>query len=196
MSAQTKFDECRITEAHLKQYDRTTGKLAEAPADKMGCTGKLDLSSEYKTIVKNCEGVQTNSVKKLTKISGTMTLHMPLKIARLIFGLSKEGLAEGVYGLSDTTNSPDIQITAKIIDLFTEEEKYICIPKASITSGFTKSIDNTVEEIAEVEVTFDGAKDENNEFYYEAIASEIDKEQIGDKWLTQFTPELVKAPAE
>ena len=58
------FDECKITETHVKSYDRSTGALATEKATKLGCTGKLEISSEYKTIVKNCEGVEEKVLRK------------------------------------------------------------------------------------------------------------------------------------
>lgn len=190
------FDECKITETHVKIYDRKTGLLSSEEAQKLGCTGKIELSSEYKTIVKNCEGVEQKSVKKLTKLTGKISVHMPLAMARTVFGLSNEGLKTGVYAISDTSNIPDMCLTTKAVDLFTDEEKYMCLPKISYTTGFAKTIDNTIEELAEIELEFNSYKDENNKFYYEACASEVDKESIGDKWLKSFTPDLVKAPVE
>lgn len=187
------FDECKITDTHVKSYNRSTGALSTDKATKLGCTGKLEISSEYKTIVKNCEGVESKSVKKIVKLTGTISVHMPLAIARTVFGLSNEGLKTGVYGISDTTNTPNMCLTTKAIDLFTDEEKYICLPNIAFTSGFAKTIDNTSEEVAEVELEFNAYKDENNEFYYEACASEIDATTIGNKWLEEFTPSLVKA---
>ncbi|MCX4365109.1 MAG: hypothetical protein OSJ70_04990 [Bacilli bacterium] len=189
------FNECKITDAHVKKYDRKTGALSTDKSQRMGCTGKIEMSSEYKNIVKNCEGVETKSVKKLTKLTGNISLHMPLAIARSVYGLSNEGLKDGVYGLSSTASTPDMLFTAKVIDLFTEEEKLICLPKMSITSGFVKQIDNTSEEVAEVELEFNAYKDENDEFYYEALKSEID-EAITKDWMESFTPELVKATTE
>lgn len=187
------FDECKITDTHVKTYDRKTGTLSSEKAKKLGCTGKIELSSEYKTIVKNCEGVEVNSARKLVKLTGKISAHMPLAIARTMFGLSNEGLKAGVYGLSDTSNTPKMCLTTKAIDLFTDEEKLICLPKISFTSGFAKTIDNTVEEIAEVELEFSAYKDENKQFYYEACASEVDTDTIANKWLEEFTPTLVKA---
>lgn len=190
------FNECKITAAHVKTYDRKTGVLSTDKAQAMGCTGKIETSSEYKIIVKNCEGVETKSVKKLTKLTGNISLHMPLSIARIVYGLSNEGLKTGVYAIGDDSITPDMLFTAKVIDLFSDEEKYICFPKMSITSGFVKSIDNTAEEVAEVELEFSTYKDENNKFYYEALQSEIDAAEIGSKWMEEFTPELVKAATE
>lgn len=187
------FDECKITDTHVKTYDRKTGTLSSEKAKKLGCTGKLELSSEYKTVVKNCEGVEVKSVKKLVKLTGKISAHMPLAIARTIFGLSNEGLKDGIYGLSDTSNTPDMCLTTKAIDLFTDEEKLICLPKIAFTSGFAKTIDNTAEEVAEVELEFNAYKDENNKFYYDACASEVDTTTIASKWLEEFTPTLVKA---
>lgn len=189
------FDECKITDTHVKLYDRKTGALATGEASKLGCTGKIELSSEYKTIVKNCEGVEEKSVKKLVKLTGKITAHMPLAIARTIFGLSNDGLAPGVYAISDTSFTPDMLLTTKAVDLFTDEEKYICLPKLSFTTGFAKTIDNTVEEVAEIELEFSAYKDANKKFYYESIASEVDS-TIGDKWLTNFDPTMVVASTQ
>lgn len=189
------FNECKITQAHVKTYDRSTGALSEGNASAMGCTGNIEISSEYKVIVKNCEGVEQKSVKKLVKLTGKLSMHMPLSIARTVYGLSNANLKNGVYGLSSDSSTPDMLYTAKVIDLFTEEEKYICIPKMSITTGFVKTIDNTSEEVAEVEIEFNAYKDSNNEFYYEALSSEVDATTVGNKWLEEFTPDLVKAPS-
>lgn len=189
------FNECKITDAHVKKYDRKTGALSTEKSQRMGCTGKIDMSSEYKVVVKNCEGVEEKSVKKLIKLTGVMSLHMPLSIARSVYGLSNENLKNGVYGLSETASTPDMLFTARVIDLFSEEEKLICLPKMSITSGFAKSIDNNSEEVVEAELEFKAYKDENDEFYYEAIKSDID-ESITKDWMESFTPELVKAVAE
>lgn len=190
------FNECKVTAAHVKTYDRKTGALSTEKAKAMGCTGKIETSSEYKVIVKNCEGVEVKSVKKLVKLTGNISLHMPLSIARTVYGLSNEGLKTGVYALSSDSITPDMLFTAKVIDLFSDEEKYICFPKMSITSGFAKSIDNTSEEVVEVELEFTAYKDENNKFYYEALKSEVDEESVGTKWMEEFTPTLVKAVSQ
>ena len=191
----TVFDECKITETHVKLYDRKTGELTKDEASKLGCTGKIEFSPEYKTIVKNCEGVEEKSTKKLVKLTGKISVHMPLRIARIIFGLTNEGLASGVYAISDTSCAPNMLLTTKAIDLFTDEEKYMCLPKISFTTGFAKTIDNTAEEIAEVELEFSAYKDANKKFYYESIASELDDE-IGSKWLKDFDPTMVVAPSK
>ena len=190
------FNECKVTSAHVKTYDRKTGVLSSEKAKAMGCTGKIETSSEYKVIVKNCEGVEVKSVKKLVKLTGNISLHMPLSIARTVYGLSNEGLKTDVYALSSDSITPDMLFTAKVIDLFSDEEKYICFPKMSITSGFAKSIDNTSEEVVEVELEFTAYKDENNKFYYEALKSEVDEASVGTKWMEEFTPALVKAVSQ
>lgn len=190
------FNECRITSAHVKTYDRKTGVLSTEKSKAMGCTGAIEFSPEYKVIVKNCEGVEEKSVKKLIKLAGKIKLHMPLSIARTVYGLSNDGLKTGVYALSSKDITPNMLFTAIVIDLFSDEEKYVCLPKISITSGFAKSIDNTSEEVAEVELEFTAYKDENNKFYYEALKSEVDEASVGTKWMEEFTPALVKAVSQ
>ena len=39
---------------------------------------------------------------------------------------------------------------------------------------------------------FSALADENKKFYYEAYESEIEDEEVKEKWLTNFTSELVK----
>mgnify|MGYP006939887801 CR=1 FL=1 len=190
------FNECRITSAHVKNYDRKTGALGTEKSQAMGCTGKFEATPEYKKVVKNCEGVEEKSVKKLVKLTGKLAIHMPMAIARIVYGLSSNGLKDGVYALGDTVETPDMLFTAKVVDLFTDEEKYISLPRISITSGFVKTIDNSSEEIAEVELEFSAYKDSEGKFYYEALASEIDDASVGSKWLEDFTPTLVKAASE
>lgn len=188
-----KFDECKITEAHVKMYNQKTDTLSSDKATKLGCTGKIELSSEYKTIVKNCEGLETKKVKKLVKLTGNISAHMPLAIARTVFGLSNKGLKDGVYAIDDSTDTPNMCLTAKAIDLFTDEEKYMCLPKISFSTGFIKTIDNTADQVAEISLNFDAYKDENGKFYYESCASEVEDANISTKWLEEFTPTLVKA---
>lgn len=184
------FDECKITDTHVKIYDRKTGELATGQATRLGCVGKLNLSSEYKSIVKNCEGIEEKKVKKLTKLTGTISVHMPLAIARTVFGLSNDGLVEGVYALSDTSQAPNMCLTTKAIDLFTEEEKLICLPNIIFTDGFAKTIDNTSEEIAEIELNFDAYRDANKKFYYDTIVSEV-SDTVANQWLTNFESSIV-----
>lgn len=187
----TELNECRITEAHVKEYDRSTNTLSTSAATNMGCIGKIELTGTYQTIVKNCEGVEKKSSKILTKLTGKLNLHMPIAIARKVYGLSNDGLATGVYALDVESSSkvPNMLFTAKVIDLFSEENKLICIPYMTITSGFVKTIDNTSTEVAEVELEFSCYKDDNGKFYYEALESEADT-TVTSKWLENFTPSL------
>lgn len=189
------FNECKITDAHVNTYNRKTGILSTEKAKKMGCTGKIEFDPEYKNIVKNCEGVEDKRTKRLVKLAGKMSLHMPLSIARSVYGLSNEGLKTGIYAIGEKSDTPEMLYTARVIDLFTDEEKYICLPKMAISSGFAKSIDNTSEEIVEVELEFNAYKDENGKFYYEALKSELNTTDAA-KWMEEFTPALALASTE
>lgn len=186
------FDECKITDTHVRCYDRKTDELTTEKASRLGCVGKIEFNPEYKTIVKNCEGVEEKNVKKLIKLTGKISVHMPLAIARTIFSLSNEGLKDGVYALSESSTTPNMCLTSKAVDLFTDEEKLICLPKLYFTTGFAKTIDNSSEEIAEIELEFNAYKDSLKNFYYEALASEADDE-VTTKWLEEFDPTNVKA---
>ena len=188
------YSEARISEAHVKEYDVAKGTLKEEEGQRFGCIGTLSHEPETSTIVKKCEGIEKASVTRTTKLTVTISAHVSVEILKKIYGLSNEGLAEGVYGLNSKSTAIPMLFTAAVTDVFTNKRKLIVYPRLVLTSGFAKEIDNSAEEIAESELTFDAYMDDNEQFYYEAMEDEVSAD-IKQKWLTQFTPDLVKAEA-
>lgn len=160
-------------------------------ATSFGCIGTLDGSSDIATVEKRCEGAVVKTVKKVNKVDVTLTGHPYTAVLRNVAGMTNEGLKEGVYGYGANIKAKKIVFTAKVEDM-EGNIKYIAFPNMDDVSGLTISINNDVTEIEMKNFEFSALKDENGMFYYEALEDEITDETVKTKWLTAFTPELVK----
>lgn len=160
-------------------------------ATSFGCIGTLEGSSDIATVEKKCEGAVVKTVKKVNKVDVTLTGHPYVAVLRNVAGMTNEGLKEGIYGYGSNIKAKKIIFTAKVEDM-EGNIKYIAFPNMDDVSGLTISINNDVTEIEMKNFEFSALKDENGMFYYEALEDEITDEQVKTKWLTAFTPELVK----
>lgn len=160
-------------------------------ATSFGCIGTLEGSSDIATVEKKCEGAVVKTVKKVNKVDVTLTGHPYVAVLRNVAGMTNEGLKEGIYGYGSNIKAKKIIFTAKVEDM-EGNIKYIAFPNMDDVSGLTISINNDVTEIEMKNFEFSALKDENGMFYYEALEDEITDETVKTKWLTAFTPELVK----
>lgn len=160
-------------------------------ATSFGCIGTLEGSSDIATVEKKCEGAVVKTVKKVNKVDVTLTGHPYVAVLRNVAGMTNEGLKEGIYGYGANIKAKKIIFTAKVEDM-EGNIKYIAFPNMDDVSGLTISINNDVTEIEMKNFEFSALKDENGMFYYEALEDEITDETVKTKWLTAFTPELVK----
>lgn len=177
------FENYKIQEGSL-QFDNNT-------AISFGCIGTVDASSNTEEVVKKCEGVVVKKKKRITDMTVAITGHAKIPASRKIIGLSNEGLKTGIYAYGTDTFSAPFTFAAKIIDM-DGNIKYIAFPKIENTKGLSVKVDNGVTEIAMDDFEFSAMIDSNNKFYYEAYESELEDETVKSKWLTNFTPELVK----
>ena len=177
------FENYKIQEGSL-QFDNNT-------AISFGCIGTVDASSNTEEVVKKCEGVVVKKKKRITDMTVAITGHAKIPASRKIIGLSNEGLKTGIYAYGTDTFSTPFTFAAKIIDM-DGNVKYIAFPKIENTKGLSVKVDNGVTEIAMDDFEFSAMIDSNNKFYYEAYESELEDETVKSKWLTNFTPELVK----
>ena len=99
-------------------------------------------------------------------------------------------LADGVYGYGRNSIHPEFSLTA---DVFDEDdvEKFKAWPKCVMNAGPANKVENGSEEVAEVEAEIAFAPDDNGFGHYEALSAGL-AENIKSKWLTSFTPDLVK----
>lgn len=160
-----------------------------------GCIGTVDASSNVEEIVKKCEGKVVKKTKRVTDMTVTVTAHTKIKVKRELAGLTSEGLKTGVYAYGTDSFSKPFTFAAKVIDM-EGNVKFIAFSNMSNVKGLSIKINNDVTEIEMDDMEFSALADENNKFYYESYESELEDEQVKQKWLTNFTPGLVKATAE
>lgn len=183
-----KFDAMTITNASIQFLGPT-----QQPGKPFGCIGKLDGETEVKEIIKKCEGIETDKISRPQKMNMSVSAHIPVEIARKLFGLSTEGLKPGVWAYGSKSKGQKFVFTADVIDEFQDVKKLIAFANCSSTTGMKFSIENGGDEVAELELEFTAMKDEAGEFYYEAMASEVTDQKIVTDWHTTFNRELVKA---
>lgn len=157
-----------------------------------GCIGTLDGTADITSVEKKCEGVVIKTAKRVNKVDVTLTGHPYTAVSRKITGLTNQGLKEGIYGYSVDIKSKKIVFTAKVEDM-EGNIKYIAFPNMDDVQGLKITINNDVTEIEMKDFEFSALKDSNNMCYYEALESDLKDTGVKQKWLTNFTPELVKA---
>jgi len=160
-------------------------------ATSFGCIGTLEGTSDISAVEKKCEGAVIKTVKKVNKVDVTLTGHPYVAVLRSVAGMTNEGLKEGVYGYGANIKSKKIVFTAKVEDM-EGNIKFIAFPNMDDVKGLNIKIDNDVTEIEMKDFEFSALKDENNMFYYEALEKDLTDEELKTKWLTSFTPDLVK----
>ncbi|PGK10540.1 phage tail protein [Bacillus cereus] len=153
--------------------------------DPFGCVGKLDAETEIKSISKICGGVTKKKKSKATQLTVKISGHMQLKVARDIFGITNEGLIDGVYSYGIESVGKDFAFVAEENDIFEENTRLIAFPNCSSASGFVKSIENGADELAPFELEITALPDAYGKFYYEGINLPAD---VQTKWLTKFDP--------
>ena len=184
------FEDFNIEEASVQELDsnyETTGT-----AKSFGCVGTLSIEPEVQQIVKNCGIKQLKSVTKTAYLNVTIAGHINRSVADSLFGLTNDGLVTGVKAFNVNSSSKSMCFTAKVYNMDRSEVKYIALPIIQNISGFVKNIDNGATEVAYVELEFNALFDKNNNAYYEALESELTDETVKSKWMTEFTPDLVK----
>ena len=183
----TQFSEFEVKDSYVKFKDETA-------AEKLGCVGKLGETLNAKTITKKCEGVV---VKSVTKGDGTgelaFTLHMRESVFAKMFGMVSEGLKAGVRAYGQDSRHKEFCFTCKALDE-DGNVKYKAYPRCCITTGISRSIENGVEEVAEIEVTAAIMPDEKGNGMYEALEDDF-ADATDETWLKGFNTDLVATTA-
>lgn len=155
------------------------------------CVGKVEQEATVTSIIKKCRG---KVAKKRTRPTGEgvlkVTAHIPRELYTRMHDMEREELAEGVYAYGQSSLHPEVCVTADIFDE-DDNEKYKAWPRCVISTGANSTIENGVEEVAEVELEIGFMPDDANEGFYEALASDLTDEAIKTNWLNAFTRELV-----
>ncbi|MBC1247348.1 phage tail protein [Listeria booriae] len=181
------FSSYEIKEASIQFLDRAT-KTQEI-GTKFGCVGKYDFETEMKNIQRTCEGVVTDELAKPDKGTANISAHFPPYVIRTILGFHNQGLKKGVFAYGRNSQPKPFVFTAKVLDMY-GTTKLIALPNASTTSGYSETIENGGEEVAETELELSAKQDSFGEIVYEAFVDEVEDAQLIEDWLTKFTPEM------
>lgn len=155
------------------------------------CVGTSEEELEVKTITKKCRGV----VKK-TKSKGTGTgtlkesLHIPYDVFVEAYGMDLSGLKPGVYAYGTDSKHKEMSIVQRVYD---EDDvmKLKAYPNCIIKSNMARKVENGAEEVAETELEISVMPDDYGIGMYEMIADEKADQELIEKWMTEFTPDLV-----
>ncbi|MER2190622.1 MAG: phage tail protein [Solibacillus sp.] len=183
------FDAVRVTEFGIKFKDDDAASL-------FGCVGKVEGTAEVSRIVKKCEGVEKKSKSKVRKMVITLSAHVRLDAHRRLLGIKTAGLKAGVYKYGADSVGEDFTLTAVAIDEFEDEQKLIAFSNCSNNTGLTITIENGLEEVAELSLEFTAMIDDKQGIYYEAYLAELEaagKDDFISSWKTNFTPDLALA---
>lgn len=181
------FEDYKIVEGSIQFKDKQ--------AVAFGCIGTLDASSNTEEVVKKCEGKIIKKIKRITDMVVSVTGHVKIPVSRELVGLTNKGLKAGVYAFGTDTFSNSFVFTAKVLDM-EGNAKYIAFTNMENVKGLSLKINNDTTEIEMSDMEFSALADDNNMFYYEAYESELTDDTVKEKWLTSFTPELVKETTE
>lgn len=156
----------------------------------VACVGTCEVTRERKTITKNCRGSVERQKTKATG-NGTIkeTLHVPRAVYLKLYGMTNDGLVDGVYSEPEGCQHPEFMITQEIHDE-DDEIKYKAFPRCVVSGEPDETITNGAEEVAEIDVEIRYMRDKNRRGMYEALAKELD-ESVASQWMEHFTPELV-----
>lgn len=185
----TEFDAVSIKNASIQFIEN--GEQLEGV--KFGCVGEIDGETEAREVVKMCAGVEVKKMIIPEKMNLSVSAHVPVEVARSIFGLSNEDLKPGVWAYGADSKGKDFIFTADVVDDFEDVVKLIAFANASNSAGFQIKVENGQDEVALLEMEYTALVDKNNKFYYEALVDELEDEAIAEEWHTKFTPELVTA---
>lgn len=180
------YSEFEVQEQHIKINGEDT-------YTDMNCVGKSEEELEVKVVTKKCRGAV---VKKKVKGTGNgklnQSLHVPYDVYNKIYDMNRSNLAEGVLAYGINSTHPEFSLTQKVVD---EDDvvKLKAYPRCIIESGPKRPVENGAEEVPELDLEISLLPDENGMCMYETLVDKVSKE-IADKWLEEFTPELVKIP--
>lgn len=183
--SQVVFSEAEVEEIGIKIDGATE-------VDSNKCVGTLEEEMTVKTVTKKCRGVVEKSRTKGTG-NGTLklSLHMEQDIFADIFGMTQEGLKDGVIAYGKNSLHKVFCMTVKVLDE-DDNVKYKAYPKCSIQTGFSRKVENGAEEISEIELEIAVTPDKNGNGLYEVLEADITEDELKTAWMKNFAPELVK----
>lgn len=159
----TDYSEFKIHKLYFK-LKATGSSFAQ-----FGCTGSLERTYEVQTITKKCEGV---TVKNITKPNGTGSLtisaHAVVDAVRKMQAMvtAHDVTAQG------TNTFPAFELKCEV-ENEDGEVMYQHYPNCSLSEAPTVTIDNSADEVAEVEYSIALAVDSAGYMFYEAFNEDL-----------------------
>lgn len=156
------------------------------------CVGTCEEAMNIRGVSKKCRGVVR---KKKIKGDGTgilkISAHIPYGMYVKMFGMNLDTLKDGVYAYGVNSIHKNMSI---VQDVYDEDgvEKLKAYPNCVIETGIARKIENGAEEVAEVNLDISVMPDEDGNGEYEAVVVEELDEEVKSKWMTAFSPALVK----
>lgn len=190
MTTVEKFHPVSINNASV-QYKNASG---HEPGKSFGCIGAIEGETEISPKQLKCGAVILKEITKATKSTLTVTLaDVPVQVARDYFGYSNEGLKAGIYSYGTNSKGKEFIFTAEEVDDFEEVTKLLAFPKCVSATGFKISVDNSSDEVANIEFEITALPDAHGQIVYEALVNEVTDATVKSQWHTAFTRELVEA---
>lgn len=183
-----KFHPVSISNASVQFKEGATHK----PGQSFGCIGSIEGETEITLKQLKCGAKILKEKSAATKQTLTVVLaDVPVQVARDVFGMSNEGLKEGVYSYGTNSKGKSFIFTADVLDDFEDVTKMMAWPNCSTATGFKISVDNAADEVANIEFELTALPDGNSELVYEAIVNELTDTTVSEQWHTAFTRDLV-----
>ena len=183
--------ETDFTEVEIKKRGIRIG--AATKADVLDCVGKLEEEMNCKTMTKKCG---SRILKTRTKGTGDGTAkvsaYVPQDMLADLHGMNRTELKDGVIAYGMNSLHAVACITAEVLDE-DNNPKHKAYPNCTIQTALSRSVDNDSEDISMLELEFAIMPDEYGEGLYEAVEDDLKDETVKQKWMEEFSRELVEA---
>lgn len=159
------------------------------------CIGTMEEEMEVTTVDKKCRGVIVKH-KVVPTGNGTLTVsgHMPKAVYDKIYAMDQETLTDGVTAYGYNKQHPVFSMTGHVFDE-DGNEKLKAWPCTVANTGVTRSVENGADEVAEVEMELYVSPDSYGNGLYECLVADLPESMTAQKWMEEFDPATVQAPA-
>ncbi len=157
----------------------------------VNCVGSSEETMDAKIITKKCRGVV---FKEVVKGTGTgkikISAHFPYDVYVKMYGMSLGELIEGVNAYGRNSRHKNFSV---VQDVYDEDgnEKLKAYPNCIVETGVARKINNGDEEVAELELEAAVIPDKFGNGMYEVPVADLTDQTVAQKWMSEFTPDLV-----
>lgn len=183
--------------AGLLNFDATSisaiaFKFGSAVAEQVECSGSIAVETETQSVQKKCGASVVKEITKPTRMTVTVTAHVPISIFRQFYGITQATTTKtGVFSYGDTANGTPFALSAQLDDDFEETYKLIGFGKARSQTGLTFTVENGADEVAMLEFVATVEKDDLGFWYHETTEGETTG-ITPQAWLTDLNTTVKK----